>query len=451
MKKAMVAFFLTVCLLAAAGDGPEAADRLPGMRERPGALAMTVVGELSGPSYAGRQAGSEGGRLAGDYVKAALEGLGLSVLPIGFPERVPVYVREPLFSLTSPDGSRREFRFRRDYRDVVNGAWVEAEAEGPLVVVGTPFDPLPPGAIAVIPGEGYDNSLDEVFLARGARGLLVLIDPAAIERRTTYPGQGPLAMAEPRRGLVKMAVASSLARELSLAAASGARARLVNPVAYEDRELHDYLAIWNGDGGDFRPRLMLSAHYDHVGREAVGAGDPDGSLPAPAYFPGALDNASGTGLLIALAADLAGAGPKADIAFLLTDGEEVNLSGAAAFACAPPFPLRDLEVINLDMVGGSGPNVLSIYSNGDAASLALGDRIARALAGAGIATRAEYPVLGVDSGPLAEAGATAVTLCEFDTAAYHSVRDGPWNVSEDELSRLEAVLFDLVLRLVSEG
>lgn len=461
MKRTTVAICLAAglatCLaagLAIAGrGGREAAAGLPGMQGRPGAMAMEVVSELSGPDYEGRQAGHEGGKRAGAYVKAALEGIGLKVVAMGFPERVPIYIREPYFALTLPDGSRRDFRFRQEYRDVVSGAWIEAEAEGPLAMVGTPFDSFPPGAIAVIPGKDYDNDLDEVFLSKGAKGLLVLMDPAAIERRPTSPGQAPIALAAPRRGLVKMAVASSLASELSRAAASGARARLVNPVAFEDRELHDYLAIWNGDGGDFQPRLMLVAHYDHIGREAGNPSPegPAGGGAAQGYFPGALDNASGTGLLIALAADLAKAKPKADIAFLLTDGEEVNLSGAAAFASAPPFPLRGLKAINLDMVGGAGPTLLTIYSSGDEASLALGDRVALALAGAGIASREEHPVFGVDSVPLAEAGAAAITLCEYDTSAYHNKRDGLGNVSEDELAGLEAALFDLLLLLASEG
>lgn len=459
MKRTAIAIGLATCLsvclaadpaIAAGGGG---AAGLPALQGAPGAMAMEVVDELSSPYYEGRQAGHEGGKRAGAYVKAVLEGLGLKVVAIGFPERVPVYVREPLFALTRPDGSRRDFRFRQEYRDVAIGAWIEAEAEGPLAMVGSPYDDFPRGAIAVISGEDYDNALDEVFLSKGAKGLLVLMAPAAIERRATYPGQGPLELAAPRRGLVKMAVTSSLEGELTRVAAEGARAKLVNPLAFEDRELHDYLAIWNGDGGDFQPRFMLSAHYDHVGREAGGASPkgPDGSAAAQGYFPGALDNASGTGLLIALAADLAKAKPEADIAFLLTDGEEVNLSGSTVFASAPPFPLRGLAAINLDMVGGSGPTILSIFSCGDEASLALGDRVARALAGAGIESKAHYPIYGVDSAPLAEAGATAITLCEYDTAAYHSARDGSHNVSADELARLEAALLDLVLLLASEG
>lgn len=71
--------------------------------------------------------------------------------------------------------------------------------------------------------------------------------------------------------------------------------------------------------------------------------------------PGAFDNASGVGVLLALAEHLSGhSAEKLNVEFLFTGAEETGLHGAEA-AARGLSPAPDLAVINLDMVGaGSG-------------------------------------------------------------------------------------------------
>ena len=421
MKRTILALLSLCTLLGARAEGGQG-----------GSLdALAIVRELSSSVYQGRQAGSPGGTKAGDYLLSQLRQLGIPATALAFSERVPVYVRRPRFAVTLPDAAPREFEFRKDYRDVTNGAWVEAKAKGPLVMVKDPGTSYPKGSIVVVSGDDYDQAWDAQFKKRGAAGILVILDGPSIERRATYPGQAPLQMATPRYGLVKMAISSGIMPFISEACASGAVADLANPLGFEDRTCRNILAKWNGDGGGFEPSVLFMAHYDHIGGEVDGR-----------PFPGALDNASGVALLLSLAEDYAQGGEREDVAFLLTDGEEINLSGASAFAGKPPFALSGLDVINMDMVGDARGTRLAIYSNGDERSKGLGRSLARALEAYGIESVERYPVYNVDSGPLGFAGARAVTLCEDDLVIYHTMRDTSAEVSGEALASLESAIFD---------
>jgi Zn-dependent M28 family amino/carboxypeptidase len=84
---------------------------------------------------------------------------------------------------------------------------------------------------------------------------------------------------------------------------------------------------------------VVSAHYDHLGVR-------NGLL-----FPGADDNASGVGALLAAATWFRAHPPRHSILFVAFDGEEKGLRGARAFVDAPPVPLETMLLdLNFDMV-----------------------------------------------------------------------------------------------------
>lgn len=88
-------------------------------------------------------------------------------------------------------------------------------------------------------------------------------------------------------------------------------------------------------GGD---AVLLTAHYDTV--------------PAS---PGASDDAVGVATLLEVARVLAhGPRPARDVAFLLSDGEEIGLVGARMFARSHPLASRAAVVINLEARGTRG-------------------------------------------------------------------------------------------------
>jgi Zn-dependent M28 family amino/carboxypeptidase len=101
--------------------------------------------------------------------------------------------------------------------------------------------------------------------------------------------------------------------------------------------------------GSARPErvMVVSAHYDHLGeRNGV-------------VYPGADDNASGVGAMLATAAYFKQHPPLHTVVFAAFDAEELGLRGSEAFVKALPFPRDQLALdLNFDMVSRSDSNEL---------------------------------------------------------------------------------------------
>ncbi|MEI9851156.1 MAG: M28 family metallopeptidase [Sphingomonas sp.] len=95
--------------------------------------------------------------------------------------------------------------------------------------------------------------------------------------------------------------------------------------------------------------VLYSAHWDHLGRCDAVSGDD--------ICNGALDNASGTAALIALAEAQAKAGPaRRTLVFLAVTAEESGLLGSKFYAENPVFPLaQTVGGVNMDGVNLVGP------------------------------------------------------------------------------------------------
>ncbi len=88
--------------------------------------------------------------------------------------------------------------------------------------------------------------------------------------------------------------------------------------------------------------LIYTAHWDHLGTAPEGEGDR--------IYNGALDNATGTMGLLALAeAFAAGPAPRRSVLFLAVTAEEQGLLGSRFYASHPLFPVAEtVAAINLD-------------------------------------------------------------------------------------------------------
>jgi len=96
-------------------------------------------------------------------------------------------------------------------------------------------------------------------------------------------------------------------------------------------------------------RVFYTAHWDHLG---VGLPDAKGDK----IYNGALDNASGTAMLLELGRAFA-KGPKPDrtVVFMSVTAEEKGLLGSEYYASSPLYPLATtVGVINMDGVGPNG-------------------------------------------------------------------------------------------------
>jgi len=96
--------------------------------------------------------------------------------------------------------------------------------------------------------------------------------------------------------------------------------------------------------------VVYSAHWDHLGHcKANAAGDD--------ICNGAIDNATGTAALAALAEAFRKDGaPERSVAFIALTGEESGLLGSEFYAANPVFPLaRTVGGVNMDALSLAGP------------------------------------------------------------------------------------------------
>lgn len=132
------------------------------------------------------------------------------------------------------------------------------------------------------------------------------------------------------------------------------------PLTFSAELFHDSRLIESANvagvlrGGD-RPDeyVLYTAHWDHLGRDrAAEAAGRDG------IYNGAVDNATGTAGILAIAESWVEAGltPRRSHLFVAVTAEESGLLGSKAFASAPPVPLADIiGGINIDAMLPTGP------------------------------------------------------------------------------------------------
>lgn len=96
--------------------------------------------------------------------------------------------------------------------------------------------------------------------------------------------------------------------------------------------------------------VLYTAHWDHLGR--CGADETGDDI-----CNGAIDNATGTAALVALAQAHAAAGPaERTLVFLAVTAEESGLLGSESYAASPVFPLaQTVGGVNMDAFSMAGP------------------------------------------------------------------------------------------------
>jgi hypothetical protein len=113
--------------------------------------------------------------------------------------------------------------------------------------------------------------------------------------------------------------------------------------------------------------VVIGAHFDHLGRNAFGALDPDS---ATAIRNGADDNASGTAAVMELARILSRNRPARSVIFANFSGEELGLLGSQYMAEHFPVPIGQVvAMINFDMIGRLRDDKLIVYGTKTATEL----------------------------------------------------------------------------------
>jgi Zn-dependent M28 family amino/carboxypeptidase len=460
------------------------------------------VETLASPRLEGRLAGSNGERLASDYLVAELQKIGARPLPGQKDFRQPFEftagTRDGGSTIKSGDvifgkGQARALSFS-DSGDVT----------GPVVFAGYGI---------VVPqsqGLGYDSygTLDvkdkivlvlryfpedadqktRGILARysdlrykamaarqhGAKAMVVVTGPgspnagelAPMTFDTAIAGSGIIAVSV--SGDVGAALFKSLP-DTSLAAAQKAL-DAANPhaagfplpgvtltvhadVRREKRTGHNvvgYLPASAPSANSAKPWVAIGAHYDHLGHGEAGntlAGkDETGKVHA-----GADDNASGSAAVLAMAATLAAQPRKRNVLIGFWSGEELGLVGSTAFTAHPPVPLDAIAAyLNFDMVGRMRDNKLTVQATGS--SPAWGRLIEQANVAAGFdLALQEDPYQPTDVATFNAAGIPSLSFFTGTHADYHKPSDTPDKIDYEDLDRVADFAAAIVRRIADAG
>jgi len=388
----------------------------------------TTVGFIASDGCDGRLTGTPGALRAAQYIAAAFERAGLRkpagrgdyYQPFEFAAGVRMRADATVLEVITPisDALVATGKLDVDFRPLT---WSASDTvEGEVVFAG--YGLVEPGSA----GQGYDSYAnlevkDKVVLV--LRDLPEGVSPERRQELALYAGDRYKAKLAADRGAVGFLLVtgpnSPHAGELipfrtadrtspvpiAAASISGALAdRLLAPARTNLQELQSAL-----DGGELSPHghpqpqmrvrlgtklervrntcrnvigilppaggcreyVLAGAHYDHIG-----TGEGLGSLAREnergQIHNGADDNASGTSVIIELAAALAQARtsvdsntPRRGLVFACWSGEELGLVGSSHYVRNPLVPLdRTVAVFNFDMVGRLRDNKLILQAVG---------------------------------------------------------------------------------------
>ena len=122
----------------------------------------------------------------------------------------------------------------------------------------------------------------------------------------------------------------------------------------ERQSARNVIGFLEGSDPDLKDEVVvLSAHYDHIGRRRSRKKNRSENTPVDDINNGADDDGSGTVGILQLAEAFSRISrPRRSILFLWTCGEELGLLGSEYFVKHPFIPLEKIvAVLNLDMIG----------------------------------------------------------------------------------------------------
>ncbi len=307
---------------------------------------------------------------------------------------------------------------------------------------------------------------------RGAKAILVVAGPSSPNAGALIPMSFDTALAG--SGIVAAsisgAVADAIFRTLGDAAKTLAAAQksldTANPhvagfaipaaevtvrteVVREQRTGHNvagYLPATLPVTGVQKPWVAVGAHYDHLGHGESGNSLADKSEAGKVHL-GADDNASGTAAVLAVGETLATEPRRRNILLQFWSGEEIGLIGSTAYVNAPPLPLDQLAAyVNLDMVGRMHDNKLTVQATGTSPVWPRLIEQANVVAGFDLAIQTD-PYQPTDVASFNQAGVPCMNLFTGTHTDYHRPTDSAEKIAYDDLDRIAAFAAAIVRRI----
>jgi len=482
--------WLLAALLGAAAAIPAAAQT---------SVTRPHVETLASDTFAGREAGSPGERLAADYIAAQLSRIGARPLPGRSDMFVPFS-----FTAGSRDGGSRVIVGKTTFdapKDVLALSFSDdAEVAGPAVFAGYGI------VVPETQNFGYDSYAsidvkDKVVVVlryfpedadqqtrgilarysdlrykamaarqRGAKALLVVTGPRSPNAGQTVPMSFDTALAG--SGIPAASVSGAVAAALFAGAPKSLQAiqqeldtgnphvagfpldavtvSLKTALVRESqtgRNVVAYIPATDA-AGVAKPWIAIGAHYDHLGLGRNGnslAGKDEAGRP----HLGADDNASGSAAVLAVAEAVAKLPVRRrNLIVALWSAEEIGLVGSAAFVNAPPVPVDQLAAyLNFDMVGRMRDNKLAVQATGT--SPIWPSVLERANVAAGFdLTLQEDPYQPTDVATFNQAGVPSLNFTTGAHVDYHKPSDTADKINYEDLDRIAALATSVVRRLM---
>jgi Zn-dependent M28 family amino/carboxypeptidase len=462
---------------------------------------------LASDRFGGRQAGSDGARLAADHLVAELKKMGAKPLPGQQDFRQP-------FSFTAgvkdggttlqvaapPDGDARGVALFDTTGQVQALSFSDnAEVSGSAVFAGYGL---------VVPESqnfGYDSYAtldvkDKVVVVlryfpedadqktrtilsryadlrykamqarqRGARALLVVTGPRSPNAGETIPMSFDTALAG--SGIVAASVSADAAKALFAGvtdrslddiqksfdsgnphtagfALPGVTVTVKTAVVREKQEGFNVAGYLPATARIALPKpwVALGAHYDHLGRGSHGnslAAKED----AGRIHHGADDNASGTAAVLAAGRILAKAQRARHVLLAFWSAEEIGLIGSNAYVTAPPVPNDQLAAyFNFDMVGRMQDNKLTVQAVGTSPGWrALIERV-NVAAGFDLVLQ-DDPYQPTDVASFNAAGVPSLAFFTGTHVDYHKPSDTADKINYEDLDRVVDFAATLAMRV----
>lgn len=182
--------------------------------------------------------------------------------------------------------------------------------------------------------------------------------------------------------------------------------------------------------------VLVTAHYDHLGM-----------MGKETYFKGANDNASGTVLMMDLAAHMVREKPKYSTVFVAFGSEEIGLVGSGKFVKDQYVPLNQIKaVLNIDLMGGGSEGVTVVNA---VANPHLFECVKMANMEAGLSQVKERgAAANSDHHWFSENGVPAIFIyANGDVQAYHDINDVPEGLKWVHYEALFKLMYGFLNRL----
>lgn len=308
--------------------------------------------ELTSGKYAGRLAGQNGNVLAAKFIGDYFKSIGLKPLLKNksyyqsFKVYVPVYYGKYKFDIIDKKGNRiKSYTYGRDYKEVIYGN-IEAENIEGRAKINIKNN----GNILLINnGEAEETPsayMEDIKLKKNNIAALIYKTNDILRFKAPYKLQ--ISCID---GLLKIKVPPKVFMELCRYSLKGYTFKISSPTKIMKVQASNVIGLLEGKNKSLPP-LILSFHFDHVGR------DYDGML-----YPGALDNASGTAFVMECARVLKAYSRNRDIIIAGFNAEEEGLIGSRYFVLNDFEFIRNSLCINFDMVGSKSPIPLTMMTS----------------------------------------------------------------------------------------